>query len=136
MMKKTATCQLIANFLLWLAVVPVTAGFDFVRGFPIDKPFPIDAITKFIDGWLVATIVIAGFIVFGLFSIIGKRSNKLDNQRRADEYSDLALDEIASALYNFGSLLIACVLAGATKWYLVGTICCYGVGYYLKPHDA
>lgn len=136
MMKKTATYQLITNLLLWLAVVIVTAGFNFVRGAPVDKPFPVEAITKFIDGWLVATIVIAGFLVFGLFSIIGKRSKKADDKKRADDYSELVLDEMASALYNFGSLLVACVTVGASPWYLLGTIGCYWFGYYLKPHDA
>lgn len=134
-MKKTATYQLMTNVLLWLAVLIVTIVFDAVKGVSINQPFPVVAIAKSIDVWLVASVLIAGFVVFGLFSIVGKRSKKPDDQRRANEYSELALDEIASALYNFGSLLLVCVFGGVTAWYLIGTILCYGIGYYLKPHD-
>jgi hypothetical protein len=135
-MKKTAAYQLATNFLLWLAFIGITVGFKFLRGQDLSKPFPTDTLTKFIDGWLVATVIISGFLVFGLFSIFAKRLNKKDDRRRSDEYAELALDEIASALYNFGSLLFACIVVGASPWYLLGTISCYWIGYYLKPHDA
>lgn len=70
--------------------------------------------------------------LFLIFKALGHRA-KSDDRRRSDEYAELALDEIGSALYHFGALLLVCAFVGATLWYApVGLIFWY-IGYRLKP---
>lgn len=135
MKKQKAIYQLLTNVLLWLCVVVVTGVIYFIRGNSPASPFPLHEVTRFIDFWLLFTVAAAGLLLFAGFSIARQRSASEKDKERADYFADLVLDEGASVLYNFGSLLAACVTVGASAWYLIVTLFCYGVGYYLKPND-
>lgn len=136
MKKKKAFYQLLTNILLWLCVAVVTGIIHFIRGNSAASPFPLSEIAKFIDPWLLFTVSVAGLLLFSAFCIVRQRSSNEKNKENADYFADLALDEIASALYNFGSLLATCVAVGLSPWYLFATPICYATGYYLKSNDS
>ena len=131
--KEKATFQILTNLLLWLAVGSLTY-FAFALGLNANsKKFPLEEITAFIDAKQIVILFIACFVLFGLFALIGHKSTSDDDKKRAKYFSDLALDEWASAIINFGSLLLVCLTLGASKLYFVPVLICYAIGYYLKP---
>ncbi|ENM5744209.1 hypothetical protein V9N60_003577 [Vibrio metoecus] len=132
MFNRIAVKQLIANLMLWLCVVIVIGVFHQIRGNDYSSPFPTDELVKLINISLLMYLFIAGGIVFTMFSFIRHRSSNREEELRSTEFASLSLDEIGSAFYNFGSLLIAAVAAGADSIYIVGALVSYLFGLYLK----
>ena len=133
--KEKATFQIFTNFLLWLTVGGATALLYGIQANSPTAKFPVEAITSFIDLRQFLTVCFAGFVLFGLFALIRHKSVKADDDKRAKYFADLALDEWASAIINFGSLILVCVVLGATKLYLIAVVVCYFFAYYLKPNE-
>jgi len=133
--KEKATFQIITNMLLWLAAGLTTLLLFATKTNSPTAKFPVAEITSFIDGRQFITLFVAGFIVFGMFSLMRHKSIKEEDDKRAKYFAELALDEWASAIINFGSLLFTCIALGATPLYLVAAFCCYLLGYYLKPNE-
>ncbi len=127
-----ATKQLVSNILLWLSVVLVVGIIHIFKGNDINSPFPVGELTRLIEPKLLAYVLFAGFAVFLIFSLIRHKSTDTAKQNRTAEFAGLALDEIGSALFNFGSLLMVCVFVGSTYWYIAAGLGCYSVGLYLK----
>lgn len=133
--KKKAIYQGIANLLMWVCV-PIVLGLrELAKGTDPKKPFPKDELLKLVEPTQLFIFLAAGAIYFFLFAVIRHKSKKKDEQDRATFYADLGFDEMASALYGFGSVLLVCVFIGAPWWYVLISIACYIVGYYLKPED-
>ena len=130
--KKTAFEQLLAVSLLWLCAVVITGGLFVLRGAEPTAPFPVKDLTKFIGWEQLGVFAASAVCLFALFKGVGHRG-KTDDRRRSDQYADLALDEIGSALYHFGALLLVCASVGATKWYIPLGLLFWYVGYRFKP---
>ncbi|EHJ92080.1 hypothetical protein [Vreelandella boliviensis] len=125
--------QVFANFLLWLCIALVIGIAHLLRGNPPTSPFPVDILEQFINPVSFAYVFFAGFILFGLFSFFGHKSEEQLEKKRIKEFCGLSLDEVASAFFNFGSLvLVASIFGGISAWYLLATLACYVFGIYLK----
>ena len=130
--KTKALYQLFANVQLWLVVLAIIAFRSYKPGVQI---FDVTRVTKLIDIELVLTVLGAGFILFAIYALIRQRSAKTDDKKRAEDFSELALDEIASAMYNFGSILVIVTIAGGPIWYMLIGIPVYIVGLFFKATD-
>jgi hypothetical protein len=97
--------------------------------------FDVTTVTKLIDVELVLTVLGAGAVLFAIYALIRQRSEETDDKKRAEDFSELALDEIASAMYNFGSILVIVTLAGGPIWYLLIGILVYICGLFFKATD-
>jgi|GEM_PF-4729827 len=79
--KEKATFQILTNLLLWLAVGSLTY-FAFALGLNANsKKFPLEEITAFIDAKQIVILFIAGFVLFGLFALIGHKSTSDDDKK-------------------------------------------------------
>lgn len=130
--KKKALYQLFANAQLWMVVLAIIAFRSYRPGAQI---FDVTTVTKLIDVELVLTVLGAGAVLFAIYALIRQRSEETDDKKRAEDFSELALDEIASAMYNFGSILVIVTLAGGPIWYLLIGILVYICGLFFKATD-
>ena len=130
--KPAAIEQLITIALLWFCVVILTAVLFAYTGAAANDPFPVKEITRFLDWQQLIILAAASAALFAAFKAVGHRSST-DSRRRSDEYADLALDEIAGALFHFGSLPFVCAAVGASRWYFALTVAMWWVVYKLKP---
>ncbi|MEW8405358.1 MAG: hypothetical protein AB2688_11590 [Candidatus Thiodiazotropha taylori] len=132
MLNRIAVKQLLANFMLWLCVAIVIGGFHLAQGNDPKSPFPTQELVKLINPALLGYVFSAGVLLFTLFAFVRHRSSNTQEQNRSEEFSSLAIDEIGSAFFNFGSLLLVAVFVGANDWYLAGALSSYVAGLYLK----
>ena len=133
--KKKAIYQALANLLMWFCV-PIVLGLrEWAKGTAPKTPFPKDELLKLVEPTQLLIFLAAGAIYFSLFAFIRHTSRKKDEQDRATFFADLGFDEMASALFSFGSVLLVCAFIGAPWWYALISIVCYGVGYFLKPEE-
>jgi divalent metal cation (Fe/Co/Zn/Cd) transporter len=135
MQKKKAFYQLVANFLMWLGVPVVLAAISLAKSNSSTEPFPKDELLKLVEPKQLGIFLAAGVLYFLLFSIIRHKSKKKAEQDNATFFADLGLDEMGSALYSFGSVLLLCILIAPQWWYLMTAVACYIAGYQLKPED-
>lgn len=105
------------------------------RGGSPTAPFPKEEFLKLVEPSQLFMFLGAGFLFFLVLAIIRHKSDKEEDQKRAFYFADLGFNEMASALYSFGSILLVSVFLGATVWYVLAAIVCYGVGLYLKPSE-
>ncbi|MBK0115339.1 MULTISPECIES: hypothetical protein [Delftia] len=135
MKKHKALYQLGANLLMWLCMPVVIGGLSMARGGSPTSPFPKEEFLKLVEPSQLFMLLGAGLLFFLVLSIIRHKSKNEEDQKRAFYFAELGLDEMASALYSFGSILLVSVFLGATLWYILAAISCYGVGLYFKPSE-
>lgn len=129
--------QVFANALLWLCIAMVIGIVHLIQGNSPTSPFPVDLLQQLINPASLAYGFAAGFILFGLFSFFGHRSDNQAEQERLKEFCSLSIDEVASAFFNFGSLvLVASIFGGISAWYFLATFACYIFGLYLKEDQS
>lgn len=101
----------------------------------MSSPFPKDAFLKLIEPVQLLTFLSAGVVFYAFMALMRHKNSKQSEQDRAHFFADLGLDEMASTLFSFGSILLTGVLIGSTRWYVLAAIFCYAIGYYLKPSE-
>lgn len=136
-MKTTAFYQMGANFLMWLCVPVVFIAISSVQTGSIDLRFPKDDLAKLVEPSQLFTFLAAGALYCLAFAIVRYMSTRVADQKNAAYFAGLAIDEIASALFSFGSVLTVCAIIGAAGWYyLAAGLVCFTLGYFLKPREA
>lgn len=127
--------QIMASLLVW-SCVPIAIGvLSLARGGSPTAPFPKEEFLKFVEPNQLCLFLVAGFLFFMVMAFIRHKSKKEEEQKRAFFFADLVLSEMGSALYSFGSILMVSVFLGATFWYILAALLCYGLGSYLKPSE-
>lgn len=132
-MKSKALYQLLTNLLIWFFVPIVTDGLAMIKSGSVDRPLPTAELIKLVEPIQLIIFLSAGAIPFFSLALISHKSTNQHTQKRAKEINNFGLDEMASSLYSFGSLLMVCTWLGAPPWYAAASLTSYGVGYYLKP---
>lgn len=127
--------QLLLNVSLWICVGFVIGFGHVFVGNSINSPFPIHELTKLIDIRFFIEVLVAGCLLFFLVSLVSHKSKSAAVKNEGASLSDLVLDEMASVLYNFGSLLLITVYIGASNWFIPVSFCCYLVGVFFKKGD-
>ena len=132
-MKSKALHQLLANLSMWFCFVIVIVGLETTKSGFAKIPFPTSELLKLVELSQLLMFLGAGAIFFLILAFIRHKSTDQHTQKRAQKIADFGLDEMASSLYSFGSLLMVCTWLGAPLWYAAAALTSYGVGYYLKP---
>lgn len=133
--KKKALYQAATNFFIWACVPIIFRIFELINGKDLKTTFPKDALLKLVEPTQLFVFLVAGVLYFLFFALVRHKSKNEKEQDRAKFFADLGFDEMASALYGFGSILLVSTLIGAPWWYLFLSAICYIVGYFLKPDD-
>jgi hypothetical protein len=133
--KKKALYQLIGNFFLWTCVCAV---FFVVKTSSEGMSFSVKSMQeflKFADPKQLGYLFSGAAIFFGVLKFIEHKTNGIEEKKNANYFADIALDELASGIYTFGSIILVGAVLGE-NW-LIGLIgiVCYVVGYWLKPSD-
>lgn len=133
--KEKAVFQIVVNILVWLAFGGVSIAVFSLRGHSLAEKFPIKEITSLVSVAGFIILACAGVIVFGIFAFLRHKSKNAKDDQRAKYFCTLAIDECASVVLNFGSLLFLCAFLGAGFAYVAVAIVCFLLAYYLKESD-
>jgi divalent metal cation (Fe/Co/Zn/Cd) transporter len=79
------------------------------------------------------SLLVAAFIVFGMFSMVKHKSRTKKSAERSHVILDNVLAEFSGVFFNFGSLIGAITLFTNDWWYFAVTATLYLVGFLLHP---